>query len=76
MAASHIAIYARVSTDDQSVDAQLHDLRHYCTARGWEDPEVFTDHGISGAKSSRPGWNACWDATRQSPANNSKSSKK
>lgn len=56
-----VAIYARVSTDQQSLDAQLRDLREYCQLRGWETTE-YTDHGISGAKDSRPGWNACWDA--------------
>ncbi len=56
-----VAIYARVSTDEQSLDAQLRDLREYCRSRGWEMTE-YTDHGISGAKDSRPGWNACWDA--------------
>lgn len=59
-----VAIYARVSTDDQSVDAQLHDLREYCWSRGWE-PVEFIDVGISGAKDSRPGWNACWDGLQK-----------
>ena len=62
---SHVAIYARVSTDEQSLDSQLHDLRQFCTARGWGDPQVFVDHGISGAKTSRPGWNAAWDAVQK-----------
>lgn len=31
-----VAIYARVSTDEQSPDAQLRDLREYVRARGWE----------------------------------------
>ena len=44
-----VAIYARVSTDEQSLDSQLNDLREYCRARGWEATE-YTDHGISGAK--------------------------
>jgi DNA invertase Pin-like site-specific DNA recombinase len=61
MSASHVAIYCRVSTEDQSLDSQLNDLRQYCESRGWSDPEVFVDHGISGVKASRPGWNACWD---------------
>ena len=30
-----VAIYARVSTTDQSTDSQLLDLRRYITARGW-----------------------------------------
>ena len=30
-----IALYARVSTAEQSCEAQLHALRSYATARGW-----------------------------------------
>ncbi len=59
-----VAIYARVSTDDQTVDAQLHDLREYCWSRGWDAVE-FVDVGISGAKDSRPGWNAVWDSLQK-----------
>ena len=54
-----VAIYARVSTEDQTLDPQLRDLREYCRLRGWE-PTEYVDHGVSGAKDSRPGWNACW----------------
>ena len=56
-----VAIYARVSTMGQTLDGQLRDLRAYCQSRGWE-PVEYVDHGISGAKDSRPGWNQCWDA--------------
>lgn len=59
-----VAIYARVSTADQTLDAQLRDLREYCRHRGWDAIE-FVDHGVSGAKDSRPGWNACWDAVNK-----------
>ncbi len=59
-----VAIYARVSTEDQTLDPQLRDLREYCRLRGWE-PTEYVDHGVSGAKDSRPGWNACWDALQK-----------
>ena len=59
-----VAIYARVSTADQALDAQLRDLREYCRVRGWTAVE-YTDLGVSGAKVSRPGWNACWDAVQK-----------
>jgi DNA invertase Pin-like site-specific DNA recombinase len=59
-----VAIYARVSTSDQTLDAQLCDLREYCRSRGWRAVE-YTDQGVSGAKDSRPGWNACWDAVQK-----------
>lgn len=48
------AIYARVSTVDQTCEPQLHDLRQYVAARGWEDGEEFVDHGVSGARDRRP----------------------
>jgi DNA invertase Pin-like site-specific DNA recombinase len=47
------ALYARVSTGEQSVQNQLLELRAYTTARGWSAKE-FTDEGVSGAKDRRP----------------------
>ena len=47
------AIYARVSTLDQEPENQLLELRRYVEARAWEATE-FVDHGVSGAKDSRP----------------------
>src|ERR1700679_1162446 len=64
MTKKNVAIYARVSTIHQTLDAQLRDLRAYCQSRGWEAIE-YVDHGISGAKDSRPGWNQCWDAVQK-----------
>ena len=58
---SKVAIYARVSTDEQTVDSQLRDLREYAASRGWRDVAEFVDIGISGSKSSRPEWNELWD---------------
>lgn len=46
------AIYARVSTTDQTCDLQLRDLREYCERRGWQVIE-YVDSGVSGAKASR-----------------------
>jgi DNA invertase Pin-like site-specific DNA recombinase len=48
------AIYARVSTSDQSSGAQLAELRAFCARRGWEITGEFIDEGISGSKRSRP----------------------
>lgn len=59
------AIYARVSTDEQSTDAQLRDLREYAANRGWTDVSEFIDEGISGSKDSRPAWNKLWDAMQK-----------
>src|SRR5689334_13333326 len=47
------AIYARVSTIDQTVDNQLLELRHYVEARQWTAKE-YVDVGVSGARARRP----------------------
>ena len=36
-------MYARVSTDDQSTDAQLGDLRRYAEQRKWGVVQEFVD---------------------------------
>ncbi len=46
-----IAIYARVSTDKQSTENQLLELRILCTKLGYTIVQEYTDNGISGAKS-------------------------
>ena len=48
------AIYARVSTSDQSAQMQLDVLREYAQRRGLKIVDEYVDHGISGAKQSRP----------------------
>jgi DNA invertase Pin-like site-specific DNA recombinase len=62
---SSIAIYARVSTDEQSTDAQLRDLREYVASRGWNEVTEYIDEGFSGSKDSRPAWNRLWDAMQK-----------
>ena len=58
-----IALYARVSTQDQHPEAQLGPLREYAARRGGEAAE-YLDHGVSGRKGSRPGLDALLDACR------------
>lgn len=50
------ALYARVSTtsNGQSPEMQLRELREYCARRGWEIVGEYVDVGISGVKDSRP----------------------
>jgi DNA invertase Pin-like site-specific DNA recombinase len=45
-----IAIYARVSTFNQTTDNQLHELERVAALRGWNIVATFRDDGISGAK--------------------------
>ena len=52
-----IAIYARVSTTDQSTESQLLDLRRYTRERGWTIFKEYCDNGVSGTKDSRPALN-------------------
>ena len=49
-----VALYARVSTDDQDPEVQLAALRSHVAGRGWEIVEEFVDRGYSGAKERRP----------------------
>ena len=49
-----VGLYARVSTDEQSCEAQLRELRAWCEQRGYTMVTEYVDQGISGAKSSRP----------------------
>lgn len=47
---NRVALYARVSTDGQSVENQLQDLEAIAAREGWEIVERFIDKGISGTK--------------------------
>src|SRR5712671_6667929 len=60
-----IALYARVSTKDQSCELQLRDLRTYCAARGFEPAREYIDVGHSGAKESRPELNKLMEDARK-----------
>jgi len=55
-----VAIYARVSTDSQTVENQLQELHAVAQRNGWIVVAVHTDEGISGAKGrdKRPGYDA------------------
>lgn len=75
-----IALYTRVSTDQQTTENQRLELMAVAQRNGWEIAAEFTDHGISGAKGrdQRPGYDnlmkavarreidlvACWAVDR------------
>ncbi len=48
-----VALYVRVSTDGQTVENQLRELRATARRHSWKIVEVFNDNGVSGAKT----WN-------------------
>jgi DNA invertase Pin-like site-specific DNA recombinase len=54
------AIYGRVSTDGQTVENQLGELRSVAERHGWEITAVYIDEGITGAKGreKRPGFDS------------------
>jgi len=55
-----VAIYARVSTDSQTVQNQLQELKEVAQRQGWVVTAVYVDEGISGARGrdKRPGLDA------------------
>ncbi len=55
-----VAIYARVSTDHQTTENQLRELREVAGRNGWEVTMEYVDQGISGAKGrdKRPAFDA------------------
>ena len=62
------ALYVRVSTDAQTVENQMRELRQVAVRRGWDVVEVYSDAGISGAKgrNGRPGLDSMLkDASRR-----------
>lgn len=47
-------LYLRVSTVDQNLESQLHDLRELAHQRGFTIVTEYRDHGVSGARTRRP----------------------
>jgi DNA invertase Pin-like site-specific DNA recombinase len=50
MAAKKVALYSRVSTDRQTTENQLLELRAVADRHGWVIVDEYIDQGISGAK--------------------------
>jgi DNA invertase Pin-like site-specific DNA recombinase len=59
-----VAIYLRVSKDEQTIENQRQELDKIAVMRGWNVVAYFEDEGISGSKGRehRPGFNALWTA--------------
>ena len=66
--AKRAVLYVRVSTDQQSVESQVRELRQLAERRGWQVADIYCDARISGAKGreQRPGLDALLkDASRR-----------
>ena len=51
-----VAIYARVSTDRQTADSQLHELRKFVRRAKWTVYREYIDNGYSGKDTQRPAY--------------------
>lgn len=60
-----IAIYARVSTNEQTVENQLNELRDYVKRMQYTIYKEYCDEGVSGAKSSRPALNSLMEDAKK-----------
>ncbi len=65
MKEKRVAIYARVSNKEQSVDMQLTDLERYSQERNLNVFKVYKDNGVSGTKETRPALNALMDDAKK-----------
>jgi len=66
--AKRAVLYVRFSTDHQSVESQVRELRQLAERRGWQVADIYGDAGSSGAKGreQRPGLDALLkDASRR-----------
>ena len=66
MHVKRVALYVRVSTEDQaregySLDAQVKRLSDYCKFKGWEIADVYRDEGYSGRNTFRPEYRRMMD---------------
>lgn len=59
-----VAIYVRVSTDDQSNDMQITELREYAARQGWKIVAEYSDVE-SGSKADRKGLQDCLESARR-----------
>jgi len=54
MKRKRVALYVRVSTNQQTTENQVRELEQYCERQGWKVVELFDDSGISGSTDDRP----------------------
>jgi len=69
MTAMKVAIYARVSTEEQakagtSIDTQIDELRSYCKRMGFQIFDEYVDGGFTGSVTDRPALNKLREAAK------------
>ena len=67
-----VAIYARVSTEDQAeeetpIAAQIRECEDFAASKGWEVVNVFKDGGISGRTDDRPAFQEMMALAKEKP---------
>jgi len=60
-----VALYARVSTNEQNCDNQLQELRVYAAQRQFQVAAEYCDRGFSGSKDRRPQLDKCVEDAKQ-----------
>lgn len=60
-----VAVYCRVSTNEQTTRNQKRDLLRYCESRKWDVAQVFEDSGVSGSVNVRPALDTLMKQARQ-----------
>ena len=60
-----VALYARVSTDKQTVDMQTSELKGFIKRRGWKLFDTYIDKGFSGKDTKRPAFNEMMTQARE-----------
>jgi DNA invertase Pin-like site-specific DNA recombinase len=63
--AKRAALYVRVSSDQQTVENQLRELRRAVEYERWREVAVFRDEGIGGTVERRPGLDAMLEAAKR-----------
>jgi len=58
MEAKNVAVYTRVSTNEQDAGMQEQELVEYVRRHNWTLYKIYRDDGVSGAREDRPGLNA------------------
>jgi DNA invertase Pin-like site-specific DNA recombinase len=60
-----VGVYARISTDKQDTDNQLHELRAFARQQGWAITAAYVDVMSGSGKKARPQFEACMLAASQ-----------